>query len=138
MQMVGFLIAVSAVLSSGCSKSYFSLQQNSTQYLTLVIFVLQLWSLQECISQTEQVQRKHCYKLVPCIPSWLSQTARKCFLLLFFFPLRWSSSHFLHHFVSFPPSLSNKDNNDMSLHLQFREPIDLIMGHNELNLPLQL
>lgn len=87
MQMVGFLIAVSAVLSSGCSKSYFSLQQNSTQYLTLVIFVLQLWSLQECISQTEQVQRKHCYKLVPCIPSWLSQTARKCFLLLFFFSI---------------------------------------------------
>lgn len=91
--------------------------------------------MQERTSPTEWVQRKHCYNLVPCIPSWCSVIARNVVSS----PLPHSSfvnifSALLCYISTF--SLSTKDNIDMSLHLQFWELKDWIMDHNELSLLL--
>lgn len=85
-------------------------------------------------SQTDGEQRKTL--LQPCdLYSQLMFTySQKCCFLL---PHSGFVKHFLLHFT-FPPSLSTKDNIDMSLHLQFRELTDWIMDLNELSLPLQL
>lgn len=98
---------------------------NQTPIAVVAIF-MQQWT-----SQIEWVQRKHCYNLVPCIPS--SLTGRNVvflpccgFVNIFSAPVGYISTF----------SLSTKDNIDMSLHLQFRELTDWIMDHNELSLPL--
>lgn len=51
--------------------------------INLIPIAVEAIFMQEWTSQTEWVQRKHCYSLVPCIPSWCSLTARN---VVFFLP----------------------------------------------------
>lgn len=65
----------------------------------------------------------------------LTYSQKRCFISL---PRASFVNIFCITSATFPPSRPTKDNIDMSLHHQFSGFTDLIMGHNELSLPLQL